>query len=68
MTDSIQTYTELLRWANEAGVGFNETDWEFLDGSTPAKWGDMILDLLADEVKAGRITQEESDSWAILHV
>lgn len=68
MTQDIEDYAKALRWSSEAEVPFNERDWEHLDGSTPASWGDMIMDLLADEVKAGRCTREEADAWAIVNV
>lgn len=63
--NQIDVYLQMLQHAATKEVGYNEVDYDYLDGATPATWSDMILDLLADEVRAGRMTQEESDAIQI---
>lgn len=63
MTEQILHYVRLLQDAAKAGVGYTEK--ALVDGLSPATLQDCVLCRLADEVKAGRITQEESNEFQL---
>lgn len=64
MYNQIEHYLTVLQQAADASVGYNEPT-HILDGASPADFQDVIVDLLADEVKAGRVTQDESNDIQI---
>lgn len=64
----IWSYIGPLKAAAAAGQGYNEVDYERLDGHSPASWTDNLLTLLATKVREGRLNIQTSRGFQIEHL